>query len=109
MIDMSYEEVELKDFSVPQMNTPKYPHGLRISLGKEEIKKLNLEGIPEIGKKYKVEIEVEVIEVSLDTHDNNGDEKSHRVELQIKEMEFKKDKTEEMIDRADSAQIIYGE
>jgi hypothetical protein len=105
MIDMSYEEKELKDFSVPQNNTPKYPHGLKISLGKEELKKLNLSGTPEVGKKYKMEATVEVVEVSAENE--GGDQKSYRVELQIKEMEFKKEETKES--ESDSTQIIYGD
>ena len=106
MIDMSYEEIELKDFSTPSINKPKYPHGLKLSLGKEELKKLNLEGTPAIGQKFNMEIVVEVVEVSSELE--GSDEKSLRVELQVKEMEVKKDDTEEVIKQSDSSQIIYG-
>ena len=107
MIDMSYEEKEVKDFSVPKMDTPKFPYGLKISLGKEELKKLNLTGTPTVGTEMKMNATVEVVEVSID--EESGDEKSYRVQLQIKEMEFKKDKTEDVIKQSDDAQIIYGE
>ena len=53
-----------------------------------------------------MEIEVEV--VGVDAESEGMDESKHNVRLQIKEMEVKKDKTEEMIEQADSAQIIYG-
>ena len=106
MIDMKYEEIELKDFSTPSMNVPKYPHGLRISLGKEELKKINFNGVPTIGQILNMEIVVEVVEIS--SENEGGDENSHRVEFQIKEMEIEKDDTEEVIKNSDDSQIIYG-
>lgn len=105
---MSYEEKEMKDFSIPKPSISKFPHGMKISLGKEEMKKLNLEGKPEIGKKFNAEIMVEVIEISKVDDDESGSD-DYRVELQIKEMELKKDKTDDVIKKSDSAQILYGE
>lgn len=103
MIDMSYDISEQKDFSLPQPQ-PKYPYGLKICLSENELKKLNLEGIPQVGKKFKAEILVEVVQVSAEG--GEGDMKEHRVELQIKEMELKKEKSE---DEMTASKVIYGD
>lgn len=103
MIDMSYEINEQKDFSLP-MEAPKYPQGLRICLTDKELKKLNIEGIPQVGEKHKAEIVIEVVEV--EAMDGEGSEKKHKVEFQIKEMELKKDKKE---DDMTASTIIYGD
>lgn len=109
MQDMKYEEKEIKDFSMPQpADTAKYPHGLRISLGKEELKKLGIQDIPKVGEEIKIEAIVEVVEVSSEAE--GGDERSHRVSLQIKEMEVNnKKELKEQEEQLESYQVLYGE
>ena len=105
MIDMKYEEMELKEFTLPKPAAPKYPHGLRISLGPEELKKLGIQSTPKVEEKYMMDAKVEVVEVTAE--DEKGDESSYRVVLQIKELDLKsEDKKEES---TSTTKVLYGE
>lgn len=98
---MKLSEVEKKDLVVPE--PPKYPYGLKISLGPEELEKLGYEDVPQVGSEKKMYALVEVVEVSV--AEEKGDDKDHRVVFQIKELEFKKEEKKEK----SSTQVMYGE
>lgn len=101
---MKLEASEKKDFSTPPTSeVPSYPHGLKICLGSEEMKKLGMMSLPEVNAKFKLEAVVEVVEVSSQDH---GEGKKPRLELQIVDMELKsKDEKANVSDH----QVIYGE
>lgn len=98
MMDMKYESKEIKDFSTPRAmpEVPEYPHGLKLHLGSEELKKLHMLEAPEVGKCFKMMAKVEVVEVMKE-----GEE--YKVSLQIKEMELKKE------GRESEEKSFYGE
>lgn len=100
MIDMRYEQEELKDFSTPSAEVPKYPYGLKLCLGKNEIEKLGIKN-PQINQKMEISAIVEVVEIS--SENEGGDESSMEIELQVKEMEIKKDEDKS------STSVMYGE
>lgn len=95
MINMKYEAQEVKDFSTPRAmpEVPKYPHGLKLRLGPEELKKLGFKEPPPIEKKYNLSATVEVVEIEADKE--AGDESSYSLCLQITEMELKSGEKEE--------------
>lgn len=104
MPDMRLSEEEKKDFSTPSNKAPKFPHGLRIHLDPESLKKLGVEGIPKVEDKVKFEATAMVM--SVDKHEVNGDESEISVSLQITDMYFiDKEKKEE----ATTTSIIYGD
>jgi hypothetical protein len=101
MIDMKLTEEEKKDFVNPAPRQPRYPHGLMISLNKEELEKLGIQDPPSVGEKMKLEATVEV--VGVDVQGETGDQKELCCRLQIKEMDLKKEKKEE-----NAETVIYG-
>ena len=105
MPDMRLSEEEKKDFSTPSLpKAPKYPHGLRIHIDADSLKKLGVEGIPKVEDKVKFEADAMVM--SVDKHEVNGDESEISISLQITDMYFvDKEKKEEKT----STTIMYGE
>lgn len=63
---------------------PAYPYGLRICLGTDELKKLGIKNLPEVGKTMKIMAVVEVSSISMSESQNGGEYKS--VDLQITEL-----------------------
>jgi len=101
MYDMSYEEKEIKDFSTPKMSVPKYPHGLKLRLGPEELEKLGVKSAPGIDMKVDIQAVAKVVEVENSVEEG---EDSYSVELQIVEMELKEKKES----KPEAHQVIYG-
>lgn len=92
MHDMRLTSEEKKDFSTPKSSAPKYPYGLTITLGPEELEKLGLKEAPAVDTELSFKVKTFVKEVGRD--ELEGDESEYRVQLQITEMaEVKKDKT----------------
>ena len=79
--------------------TPKYPYGLKITLGSEELKKIGLKDF-KVGDKFEFEIVAEVVGVTKEP--SEGDENNMSVELQITDMY--QDAKEE-----DATSTMYGE
>ena len=103
MPDMRLTESEKKDFSTPSIQAPKYPMGLRISLGQEELDKIEA-GEMKVEDVVKFEAEAEVVEVSVENE--RGDVAEKRVVLQITEMYLKKEKKDET---PSTSTVLYGE
>ena len=95
---MKMSEDLRKDFAVPDSKGPKYPYGLRITLGPEELKKLEQKGL-QVGDIKELKIKAKVVEVRAD--EGEGDVSENRVELQIVEMECEKE------EKSDST-VLYG-
>lgn len=103
MKDMAYSKDEQKNEARPMMpDKPKYPYGLCLHLDDKILKKLGLDGLPEIGKKVKIEAYAEVKSVSASDSAEGGMYKS--CDLQITEMEVE-------VGEGDSkaAKELYGE
>ena len=101
MTDMRMTSEQKKDFSTPSLGpeAPEYPHGLKIYLGPEELKKLGFMDAPAIDSEFKIKGTVKVVEVSSE------EEKGHRIELQITDLELSSSKS----DNKDASQVLYGE
>jgi len=94
MPDLRLSEMEKKDFSTPSAGpkAPKYPYGLKITLGPEELEKLGISELPQVDSFVDFEAKAQVVGVSV--HESEGDVNEHRLELQITEI-YMKDKKEE--------------
>ena len=102
MADMCMTGEEQKDFCSPQPiapQGPKYPYGLRITLGPTEIKKLNLQEMPEVDMLFKLAGKVKVVEVSSD------EKGEHSLSLQIVDMDLGNDREES---DSDASKVLYG-
>lgn len=105
VVSMQLEEKERKEMAEPSLvgNMPKYPHGLRINLGPEELEKLGMgQKVPEVGKVKSMVAKVEVVAVRNDRKE--GDENSLSVSLQITDMGF----GDEIKQESDSTRVFYG-
>ena len=94
MPDLRLSEMEKKDFSTPSAGpkAPKYPYGLKITLGPEELEKLGISELPQVDSFVDFEAKAQVVGVSV--AESEGDVNEHRLELQITEI-YMKDKKEE--------------
>lgn len=107
MKNMSYTTEEIKERdkryeeSPSSIDGPKYPYGLRVSLGEETMKKLKLASLPKVGSAMLLLAKVEVCMVSQ--YDSVDGGNSANIELQITDMELTAP------DGKDVADQIYGE
>lgn len=84
MKSMKLDKQDQVDTAPIMMEGPKYPYGLRITLGTDELKKLGIDKLPGLGDSIKIEAECDVVSVS-ESESLYGE---HRcVELQITAME----------------------
>lgn len=67
-----------------EADEPRYPYGLCISLGKEELEKLGITALPKVGSEMMVTAKAVVKSVSA--YDTQGEGQDMRVELQITDM-----------------------
>ena len=88
MVDVSSSSEERKEMISSPSKGPKYPYGLRLNLDKETCEKLGLSNAPSIDDKIKFVAEAVVISVRAE--DEEGDEKSYNIELQIIDMDLEK-------------------
>ena len=95
MVDMTITEMEKKEMAAPSIidSTPKYPHGLCLSLNAEVVKKLGLSDAPEVTEKFIVKAIAEVTEVRVKP--TKGDERDFCLELQITDLELMKNEKKE--------------
>lgn len=65
MKSMKLSKSEQKEMSVPvQVNKDEYPYGLRITLGKDQLKKLGLSKLPAVGDEFIADAKLVVKSVS---------------------------------------------
>jgi len=67
-----------------EADEPRYPYGLCISLGKEELEKLGITALPKVGSEMM--ITAKAIVKSTSAYDTQGEGQDMRVELQITDM-----------------------
>jgi len=101
MIDMRISEMEKKDAAETSVlnDSANYPYSLRIYLGPEEVKKLQLKN-PQIGQKMQLEAMVEIVAVS--NENTKGDQDQISVTIQMQEMMF------ESPDEEKAEEVMYG-
>lgn len=78
---------EEKQSSVLKHDGDQYPHGLCIYLGKEEMEKLSMQGMPRIGDRMYMKAFVEVKSIEKSDSEYEGEERE--VGLQITHMDLK--------------------
>jgi hypothetical protein len=67
------------------INGDKYPYGLRVRLGHEEMSKLGIDSMPKVGDKVHLHSHAHVVSASESSHE--GDEEPNRsVELELRHM-----------------------
>lgn len=89
MIDLKLDKKEGKKETMEamEMKAPLYPWGTSLSFNEETLKKLGIESLPEVGRKYTIAAEVEVTGVS---ERKTQDETSKCLDLQITKMDLNK-------------------
>ena len=106
--DMSMSMEEKRDFSTPREapEAPKYPYGLSIHLGPEELKKLGFMSPPKVGDKMMMMAKVFVKSVSMKESDDKDmpQDLGFSVDLQIAGMALKGEEKDES-----PSSVIYGE
>ncbi|CAB4144376.1 hypothetical protein UFOVP456_37 [uncultured Caudovirales phage] len=101
MVDMkSKPEVEEQPGMV-EADEPSYPYGLCLHLGKDELEKLGITALPDVGAK--MEIMAKGYVKSTSAYETQGDGKSQSVEIQITDLEVAPG------ERKDPAQVMYGQ
>jgi hypothetical protein len=98
---MSAGEAKAATMCSPEpADEPKYPYGLNLSLGDEELDKLGLKGdMPETGETYILTARVKVTECS--SRDTQGDGVRSSVNLQITDLALDEDSKTD-------AEAVYG-
>lgn len=109
MKDMALSPEEKKDAARETLiaDRPNYPYGLRLQIDPESYDKLQLSEAPEVGKKFLLLAEVEV--VSLEKGNHKDDVEKYSMGLQVTKMELSKGKKEEKEESQDISEKLYGE
>lgn len=91
MVDMRLSDEEKKDFSTPSLGpkAPRFPHGLVLRFGPEEAQKLGFSDPPGLDDKCIISGKGFVSEVRK--AESDGDEKEFTFEIQMTEIEIKKE------------------
>lgn len=99
MVDMkSKPEVEEKPGMV-EKDEPRYPYGLCLHLGKDELEKLGMTTLPDVGAKMEVMAKGYV--KSTSAYETQDDGKSMSVEIQITDLELAPG------EKKDPASVLY--
>lgn len=69
-----------------EADEPQYPYGLCLNLGKDELEKLGITQLPDVGTP--VMIQAKAFVKSTNAYETQGDGKSMGVELQITDLEM---------------------
>lgn len=102
MKNMKMSRSEQKAEAVAAPERPEYPYGLCLRLGKEEMAKLGIKGLPSVGDAFMIEAKSVVKTVSASAGEG-GDYAS--VELQITDLGLDSDSEDKTKKRASS---LYG-
>lgn len=68
LVDLKYTKAEAKeanDYSTPKDGGPEYPWGLTIRLEDDELKKLGIEDLPDVGGEFHLQIIAKVQSASM--------------------------------------------
>lgn len=84
-----------------EADEPRYPYGLCLHLGKDELEKLGVSDLPDVGTP--VMIQAKAFVKSTSAYETQGDGKSMSAELQITDMELVPG------EKKDPASVMYPE
>ena len=87
LVSMKRAKKDSGDIKPPAVSSEPYPYGLRLRLESEDLKKLGMGSLPDVGKTMKVTAEATVQSVS--SNQSTDDKQSRKsVELQITSMKL---------------------
>lgn len=86
LINMKQQPKREEMPGVIEADEPRYPYGLCISLGKEELEKLGITALPKVGGEMM--ITAKAVVKSTSAYDTQGEGTDMRVELQITDMDL---------------------
>ena len=104
MKDMALTPAEVQEKKEEYSTDPeieKYPWGLEIRLGNEELEKLGISNLPAVGTKMSMSA---VVRVDSARSEQTDKELRRNIELQITHMELKPH-----ADKDDSIEVLYGD
>jgi len=102
---MKLSEEDKKEETMPSvMDRPSYPYGLKIHLSEECVERLGMNEAPQVGSKFMMLAQVEVVDVHQT--EKGDDKKYYSMGMQITDMDLQKVKKEES---KDTASTLYGE
>jgi hypothetical protein len=106
LVDMKRTKAEKKD-SESKYNTPcspggdDYPYGLSVRLGSEELKKLGISSLPQVGEQ--LELCATAYVKSASENQRDGGKKERSVELELRQMSL-----EPTADATDHESLMHG-
>src|SRR5690348_9641609 len=110
IVDMSRTPAEKKAaqerYAIPSDAGPDYPYGLCLSLGKDELAKLGIEELPEVGDEFHLYAVACVTRVSQTASKDTGED-SKGVELQITQLGALLDDDDDDL-TSKAARTLYG-
>lgn len=86
MANMKQAREKSEPMEVAEYDRPEYPYGLCLHLGKDELEKLGVTELPDVGTP--VMISAKAFVKSTSAYDTQNDGKSMSAELQITDMEL---------------------
>jgi hypothetical protein len=84
LVNMKQQPKREETAGAIEADEPRYPYGLCISLGKEELEKLGITALPKVGGEMM--ITAKAVVKSTSAYDTQGEGQDMRVELQITDM-----------------------
>lgn len=101
MVDMKRSPNAKSTEMATDYEEPQYPYGLCLTLGKDELEKLGMTTLPDVGAKMNVMAMGYV--KSTSAYETQDDGKSMSVEIQLTDLEISPG------DRKDPAEVMYGQ
>jgi hypothetical protein len=103
MVNMKMSADKAKEYSEPQLSgdAPEYPYGLCLHLGMDELAKLGMTTLPDVGAKMTITAMAFV--KSTSAYETQSEGKSMSVDLQITDMEVGS------AEKKDPASVMYPE
>lgn len=96
-MDMKRSKAHMKEMATPSpVNEDPYPYGLRIRLDKEDIKKLGMSELPEVGHEFEMHAMAKVTSVNASA--SEGSDEQMGMEMQIMKMGMMAENNEEETD-----------
>lgn len=106
LVNMKHSKSEASEYTSPEMvgMEPEYPYGLCISLHNDELEKLNITALPQVGSEMTLTAKAYVKEVSSYSQQDGKERKE--VRLQITDMEISG--ANGKADNSERATMLYG-